>query len=85
MISLNQKMKYTIRICDLNRINLIQSRRKIIGNFLNELDEDLISFEKYIKKDNDNFEKFINLFEYDENRKEILLVAFYTFKEGKQK
>jgi len=117
MISLNQKMKYTIRICDLNRINLLQSRRKIIGDFLNKLDENLVSFEKYIKKNNDNmeqcleyfkptitdfcnksntqyayslvnqkikdnFEYFLNVFKYKEDRKDIILLAFYTYNEG---
>ena len=51
--SRNKRVQYTIRICHLNRINLRQSREKIIIDFVNDLREQYISFEELLTKHND--------------------------------
>jgi len=40
----NDRVNYTVAICDLNRENLKESRETIITNFINKLEQHLLSF-----------------------------------------
>jgi len=53
MHSDNVRVAYTIRVCDLNRENLVNSREEIVTDFINKLRESYLLFEEYYLKYND--------------------------------
>lgn len=49
VLSKKQELRYTIRICNLNREDLITKRRKILTDFQHRLEGALYSFQKFSK------------------------------------
>ncbi len=52
MSSDNERVNYTIQVCDLNRENLVDSREKIVTDFISQLQRHLLSFDKVFNGDN---------------------------------
>ncbi len=63
IISNDEKVKYTVKICDLNRKNLTDSRESIINDFINDLKKQYIDYlDSYsITK---NFDEALKSFKY---------------------
>jgi len=56
----NDRVKYTVKICDLNRENLKNSRILLVTNFTEKLHEHLNSFDNNLN--NDNFDECLEYF-----------------------
>ena len=60
IVSENERVIYTVKICDLNRINLLNSRESILNDFINKLNTHFKSFET--NYDGENFEICLEYF-----------------------
>jgi uncharacterized protein (TIGR02646 family) len=63
IISKDERVKYTVKVCDLNRENLIRSRGVILTKFIDNLLEQYIGYEAFINKHND-FDEALKKFEF---------------------
>jgi len=52
MRSDNERVAYTIRVCDLNRENLVGSREEIVTDFISKLNRHLLTFDKVFNGNN---------------------------------
>lgn len=60
--SQDERVNYTVKICDLNRSNLSKSRQDIIDNLINDLNKHLISFDTFYNEENDNLDMCLEYF-----------------------
>jgi uncharacterized protein (TIGR02646 family) len=58
----NERVLYTVQICDLNRENLRKSRQDIVDDFINDLNKHLVSFDTFYNKKNDNLDMCLEYF-----------------------
>ena len=58
----NERVLYTVQICDLNRENLRKSRQDIVDDFINDLNKHLVSFDTFYNGEHDNLDICLEYF-----------------------